>query len=225
MTRHVASVVAILTVTCCSLASGCNDSDFSIDPSAQWVTIRGNGISIRMPPDFRGGNPADATAVKALTSVVDSLSDPEAHTYYAQVTERLRDGTAVAESGFDLLAWANLDGKALAGACVTTESLDNLLFPSDGDSSIQAVVDAYMLGRSKAEWTLEDSGVDWATVTLVPQEAIDDPYFYPQFIMLRVTEDECRAVVYSCPEEYWPALYDVFKESSGSIATGDESGA
>lgn len=205
--RKTLSVIVLVT-TLCAFAVSCGGGGFTRVPSSEWVTISGRNASLRLPPCFKGGDPTDPAVMFVLEGMAESRSD---HEERESLEQWLDDVGQPWTNGPSLMAWAAPDdGGSIVSVTVWWSPLQNLLVLTDGDSSMSALVDAYMF--SGADWELDSLGVDEASVIVrYEEEGADAP---AEFNLLKVFGDMYVDVRYECREGSWDTWFDTFKESS-----------
>ena len=200
MKKSLNTLLAFL-ILCSVLVCGCACEKSTYDPRAQWITIQGRDISLRLPTYFRGGDPADPAVVSVLGKMAESTSNPDER-------ERLVEWLDVAQSSANLhgspilMAWAAPDdGGSVASVTVSWDSLQNLLAFSDGDSSTRALVEARMYPLVEPEWEFESLTADEARVVAHYDEGTE--YASAELTLFKRYGELFYDVLYSCPEESW----------------------
>jgi hypothetical protein len=202
------SSIAMLVIAFFVFASSCGGGGFAKTPSSEWVTIAGRNVSLRLPPFFKGGDPADPAVMSILQGMAESRSNPQERESLVQWLDDIGRPWINAPS---LMAWAAPDdGGPIASVTVGWSPLQNLLVLSDGDSSMRALVDAYMFGQTP--WKLDSLKADEASV--IVRDGYEGADASAEFTLIRVVGDLYYTVRYSCRETSWDVLYDTFKESS-----------
>jgi hypothetical protein len=203
--------VVMLTIALSAFVSSCGGEGFPRTQSSEWVTISGRDVSLSLPSFFQGGDPADPEVISVLQRMAESRSNPRERESLTQWLDSMGMSWA---SGPSLMAWAAPDdGGPIASVTVGWAPLKNLLAVSDGDSSMRALVDAYMLGATG--WKLDSLKAREATVIFHYDQLTDNAS--AGFIVIKVVGDLYYFISYECSEESWDALSDTFRESAETL--------
>jgi hypothetical protein len=215
--RSSQSIVMGALVACCVLCSGCGDKSPSTTQSTEWRTLRGSwSVSLSLPAFFNGGDPADSKVMNILVSTADSWPHEEEHEYLTQSLDFAQEQIDRRQAPL-LMAFASPDGGVgVADVRIGFTALQNLTFFTDGDSSMRALLDAWMDAYSKDSWELVSLGDSQASV-IVRYEHVTEDTPPPKLMVLKPVGDLVYMAWYECPEKYWDAMLGMFKKSSETL--------
>jgi hypothetical protein len=212
LSRLIVMVMALLV-----LAAGCGGGDSAGVPTSRWATISGRHVSLSVPTVFTGGDPEDPAVMSFLRGIAESRPDPEER-------KSLIDWLDVVKAGADqsaadtpsLIAWfAPNDAKRVTSVTVSWSPLQDLLVASNGDSSMGALVNAYMMAFDEQYWKLDSLATQGATVVIRYGSAGEGAP--AELRAIKVVGNSYYTVRYACPEESWDAWYPVFRRSSQTL--------
>jgi hypothetical protein len=159
MTWRRVLVVGVLA-GCILAAVGCVYSDSESD----WVTFEGPWISLDLPDSFMGGDPRDPEVMPILREMSESRSDSQDRESLLQWLDNV-DKIATPGTSLYLVALAAPDdGRSIAIVTVHRLPLRDLLDLTDGDSSMRALVDAYMDPVPREYWKIDNLKAEEASV-------------------------------------------------------------
>lgn len=220
MTRTIGVVVAVaLFLGSLALQSGCASPRKNIPPLSEWVTFEGEYVSLKLPDSFAGGDPADPDVMTGLEEIASSNPDPTVRAnlqaYLADVKSDLYQQQGL-EALYDLLiVWGEPGANGLmTGVEVWRFPLDGgLLSLTDGDSSMEALVQASMLWP-RSEWTVESMTEDRAYVILRHVAGGGSDITLQQHIVYQAAGNYLYEFDYTYGGEPDPTLDSVFAASA-----------
>lgn len=209
------SVKAIATAVICLLVLGvaaCASPVSGGAPSAKWVTITGRNVSLSLPDSFKGGDVADPAVTAVLRTMAESRSMPEERQSLVEWLDDLERLAAAGSGPYLMALCAPSDGGHALTARIYAESLQNFSALTGGDSSMRALVDAFMVGLDQQYWKVDRMTAQQASIIVRYGAAGEGAP--AEFHVIRVIGDSCFVTSYTCPEESWDAWYGVFKKSA-----------
>lgn len=210
---YVAALCLFLTLA--AVLGGCASSPTEL------VTFESEYVSLQLPDSFVGGDPEDPSVMAALEERAASNPDPDERSdiqsYLSEVKAHIQE-----RSDHDLenlgpllvvLGQPDKDGST-PSVLVDRSPIERGLMPrTGGDSSMEALVGAEMLGCDKADWSIESLTEDRAYVTYRHQGATPGDMTFQKHIVLRATQEYMYEFYYAYYEQPNAALEGVFAAS------------
>jgi hypothetical protein len=213
-------LAVLLLVGCVWATSGCRNPGVRDADTSAWVTFEGDGISLRLPATFVGGDPRDPLVLAALEKRAAGNPIPALREELLSIVDYYREEAEAADPFLDLklVAWGepNSEGR-MPSVNVDTDVRRT-------DQSMQAHVDEYCR-LPGAEVTVESVAEDRAYCVRrrqVKDSETNKRVWALEHIVFRFADPSFgRVVLYGFDSESDTALDQIFRASAETIVLGD----
>lgn len=216
--RRLVMISALLAVALAAVTSSCGGSSAEDVSISDWVTFEGNGVALRLPHTFVGGDPRDPLVLEALAGrVAGSAQSVQKDDWLSAIDQMKEDAGKGIYSDDCLLIFGEPNSE---GRMPVVHASVMAMRPGE---SMEAYVDR-RLRFPGSEVTIESMTEDRAfcAARVRPPGSEDPDERWLQYVVfLELPPSSGRAIFYALDNESNTALDQIFRASAETTLLGD----